>query len=102
MLDIDKLKYSYEMPFLTLIEGLRWNIEEPSGNISYFKNKKEYFYLSKRNNELHYCLWSITFNLRLKYFLEPADIKDYVYKMFNKYIIKLNNARIFCFNLENR
>lgn len=101
MLDIDKLKYYYEMPFLNIIKGLKSEIE-PSGNISYTINKRDYFYLSKRNNELHYCIWNVSCNLRLKYFLEPADIKDYVYKMFNKYIIKLNNTRIFCFNLENR
>lgn len=82
MLDIDKLKYSYEMPFLTLIEGLRWNIEEPSGNISYTKNENGYFYLSKRNNELHYCYLHVALNLRLIYSFESYDdVKDYVYKM---------------------
>lgn len=101
MLDIDKLKYDYEMPFLNIIKGLKSEIE-PSGNISYTINKRDYFYLSKRNNELHYCYWDIGIKLRLEYSFEVNDVKNYVYMMFSKHIRKLNNTRIFCFNLENR
>lgn len=97
MLNIDQLKYDFNRPFLDIIEGLESNFSIYTHTTIYSKNKEEYFFLSKRTKELHYCYNTVSFELNNKYNLDYDTIRWYIRDMFDKHITKIDNFKIFCF-----
>ena len=76
MLNIDKLRYTYEKPFLDLMEGMERKVDPDNPHLTlWYKNNDWYFEQDEKNSYL-YCqygrVWSF---FETNYTLKYAEIQ---------------------------
>lgn len=96
MVNIDKLRYNWEKPFLDLIEGLKHKKHPDTNEVLWYKDNNWYFKEDSYRNILHCSVERIFMFFQITYwtnFLDYNEINSSILYFFTKYLKSSLNLR---------